>query len=164
MGPLSEPLRLLVDRIATPIGDLAIVADEADRQIVQTQIDRNLFEATTCDESSDGIDERHEAVEGHAGRRPTQVLENVLEIAGELTLRHAACYIDTIQPDLAAQGIEILRWKELSAAEQGGLHQLFRERIYPVLTPLVVDPAHPFPYISGLSLSLAVMVADRMLG
>ena len=40
------------------------------------------------------------------------------------------------------------------------LHQLFRERIYPVLTPLVVDPAHPFPYISGLSLSLAVMIAD----
>ena len=103
-------------------------------------------------------------VEGHAGRRPTQVLENVLEIAGELTLRHAACYINTIQPDLATQGIEILRWKELSAAEQGGLHQLFRERIYPVLTPLVVDPAHPFPYISGLSLSLAVMVADPETG
>ena len=99
-------------------------------------------------------------VEGHAGRRPTQVLENVLKIAGELTVRHAADYSDTILPDLAAQGIEILRWKELSAAEQRGLHELFRERIYPVLTPLVVDPAHPFPYISGLSLSLAVMVAD----
>ena len=46
------------------------------------------------------------------------------------------------------------------ADEQSGLRELFRERIYPVLTPLVVDPAHPFPYISGLSLSLAVMVAD----
>src|SRR6202042_3294557 len=103
-------------------------------------------------------------VEGHAGRRPTQVLESVLKIAGELTVRHAACYSNTILPDLAAQGIEILRWKELSAAEQRGLHQLFRERIYPVLTPLVVDPAHPFPYISGLSLSLAVMVADPMTG
>src|SRR5215469_7893549 len=99
-------------------------------------------------------------VEGHAGRRPTQVLENVLEIAGELTLRHAACYSNTILPDLAAQEVEILRWKELSAAEQEQLHELFRERVYPVLTPLVVDPAHPFPYISGLSLSLAVMVAD----
>jgi polyphosphate kinase len=99
-------------------------------------------------------------VEGHAGRRPTQVLENVLKVAGELTLRHAAAYSHTILPDLAAQGIEILRWKELSATEQRGLHHLFRERIYPVLTPLVVDPAHPFPYISGLSLSLAVMVAD----
>ena len=63
-------------------------------------------------------------------------------------------------PALAAEGIEILRWKELSADEHENLQRLFRERIYPVLTPLVVDPAHPFPYISGLSLSLAVMVAD----
>ena len=63
-------------------------------------------------------------------------------------------------PALADEGIEILRWKELSADEQEDLQQLFRDRIYPVLTPLVVDPAHPFPYISGLSLSLAVMIAD----
>jgi polyphosphate kinase len=53
-----------------------------------------------------------------------------------------------------------MRWKQLAAAEQETLHQLFHERIYPVLTPLAVDPAHPFPYISGLSLSLAVMIAD----
>jgi Polyphosphate kinase len=58
----------------------------------------------------------------------------------------------------------VLRWKELSAGEQADLQRLFRERIYPVLTPLVVDPAHPFPYISGLSLSLAVMVADPRTG
>ncbi len=103
-------------------------------------------------------------VEGVSGLRPGEVLENALEIAGELTVRHAACYSDTILPDLAGQGIEILRWKELSADEQQGLHQLFRERIYPVLTPLVVDPAHPFPYISGLTLSLAVMVADPETG
>jgi len=99
-------------------------------------------------------------VEGVGGRRPTMVLERVLALSGELTLRHAACYSDMILPGLAAQGIEILRWKELSADEQGTLRELFRERIYPVLTPLVVDPAHPFPYISGLTLSLAVMVAD----
>src|SRR5580658_2637735 len=95
-----------------------------------------------------------------SGRPPTQVLERVLEVSGELTLRHAACYSDMLLPALAAEGIEILRWKELSAGEQGRLRALFRERIYPVLTPLVVDPAHPFPYISGLTLSLAVMVAD----
>ena len=99
-------------------------------------------------------------VEGIAGLPPGQVLERVFELAGELTVRHAACYSDEILPALAAHGIEILRWKELSGAEQGELQQLFRERIYPVLTPLVVDPAHPFPYISGLTLSLAVMVAD----
>jgi polyphosphate kinase len=103
-------------------------------------------------------------VEGVGGRRPTRVLEGALEQAGELTVRHAACYSSMLLPALAAQGIEILRWKELSGQEQATLRELFRERIYPVLTPLVVDPAHPFPYISGLSLSLAVMVADPETG
>jgi polyphosphate kinase len=99
-----------------------------------------------------------------AGLRPDQVLERVLTMAGELTVRHAVCYRDTLLPALAGHGIEILRWKELAADEQHRLRELFRERIYPVLTPLVVDPAHPFPYISGLSLSLAVMVADPETG
>ena len=69
-----------------------------------------------------------------------------------------------MQPALSSEGIEILRWKELSASEQDELHTLFRDRVYPVLTPLIVDPAHPFPYISGLSLSLAVMIADPRTG
>jgi polyphosphate kinase len=99
-------------------------------------------------------------VQEMAGLRPGEILERVLEMAGELTVRHAACYRDALLPALGEHGIEILRWKELSGAEQESLRELFRERIYPVLTPLVVDPAHPFPYISGLSLSLAVMVAD----
>jgi polyphosphate kinase len=103
-------------------------------------------------------------VDGVGGLRPTQVLERVLELSGELTVRHAACYSDMLLPALAGEGIEILRWKELSVGEQGNLRGLFRERIYPVLTPLVVDPAHPFPYISGLTLSLAVMVADPETG
>ena len=63
-------------------------------------------------------------------------------------------------PPWPRPGIEILRWKELTDPEQASIHQLFKERIYPVLTPLVVDPSHPFPYISNLSLSLAVMIAD----
>ena len=99
-------------------------------------------------------------VESASGMPPQQLLENILESAGELTSRHAACFGDSVLPALAAEGIEILRWKELVAGEQETLQQLFRERIYPVLTPLVVDPVHPFPYISGLSLSLAVMIAD----
>jgi polyphosphate kinase len=92
------------------------------------------------------------------------VLDNVLKTVGELTQRHAAFFSDSVRPALAAQGIEILRWKQLAAEEQDTLHKLFRERIYPVLTPLVVDPAHPFPYISGLSLSLAVTIADPRTG
>jgi polyphosphate kinase len=103
-------------------------------------------------------------VEGASGLSPEQILNNTLETARELSLRHADCFRNMVQPALAEQGIEILRWKELSAAEQESLHRLFRERIYPVLTPLLVDPAHPFPYISGLSLSLAVMIADARTG
>ena len=93
-------------------------------------------------------------------RLPRQVLENTLELAGELTVRHARAFSERVNPGLAEHGIEILRWKELAANERDALTTLFRERIYPVLTPLVVDPAHPFPFISGLSLNLAVMIAD----
>jgi polyphosphate kinase len=104
-------------------------------------------------------------VEGVTSGLPAdQVLQNTLDTAHELSLKHAEYFVNTIMPLLAGNGIEILRWKELSAGEQEDLHQLFRDRIYPVLTPLVVDPAHPFPYISGLSLSLAVMIADPETG
>ncbi|HEV3292067.1 MAG TPA: RNA degradosome polyphosphate kinase [Streptosporangiaceae bacterium] len=103
-------------------------------------------------------------VETVSGLTPAQILANTLETARLLSLRHADCFGASVLPALSQEGIEILRWKELSAAEQEDLQRLFRERIYPVLTPLVVDPAHPFPYISGLSLSLAVMVADPVTG
>ncbi len=98
--------------------------------------------------------------EGTGVRLPGQVLENTLELAGQLTVRHARAFSERITPLLNEHGIEILRWKELSASERDTLGDLFRQRIYPVLTPLVVDPAHPFPFISGLSLNLAVMIAD----
>ncbi len=99
-------------------------------------------------------------VEGTGVLLPRQVLENTLDLAGKLTVRHARAFSERINPELAEHGIEILRWKELSAEERDTLGDLFRQRIYPVLTPLVVDPAHPFPFISGLSLNLAVMIAD----
>jgi polyphosphate kinase len=99
-------------------------------------------------------------VESASGRRPSQILQNTLQTAWELSVRHARCFAESIVPALAGEGIEVLRWKELTSGEQADMQRLFRERVYPVLTPLVVDPAHPFPYISGLSLSLAVMIAD----
>jgi polyphosphate kinase len=99
-------------------------------------------------------------LEGAGVRLPRQVLENTLELAGELTVRHARAFSDRVNPELADSGIEILRWKELSGTERDSLSELFRQRIYPVLTPLVVDPSHPFPFISGLSLNLAVMIAN----
>ena len=103
-------------------------------------------------------------VESVSGKAPDQILENTLHMARDLAARHARCFSDRLLPALADAGIEILRWKELLPAEQAMLERLFRERIYPVLTPLAVDPAHPFPFISGLSLSLAVMVADPRSG
>jgi polyphosphate kinase len=99
-------------------------------------------------------------VEGAGVRLPRQVLDNTLELAGELTVRHARAFTERINPELTEHGIELLRWKELSGEERDSLGDLFKQRIYPVLTPLVVDPAHPFPFISGLSLNLAVMIAD----
>jgi polyphosphate kinase len=99
-------------------------------------------------------------MEGDSVRLPEQVLENTLRLAGEQTVRHARLFSDKLNGELAANGIDILRWKELSDDERGDLADLFRKRIYPVLTPLVVDPAHPFPFISGLSLNLAVMISD----
>ncbi len=103
-------------------------------------------------------------VEGAGTQMAVHVLRNTLAAAGELTARHAEIFTEMIQPELAGRGIEILRWKELSQAERDELTALFRNRIYPVLTPLVVDPAHPFPFISGLSLNLAVTLADPVTG
>ncbi|MBW8482033.1 RNA degradosome polyphosphate kinase [Actinomadura parmotrematis] len=100
------------------------------------------------------------AVQAASGRQPREVLERTATVAHELMLRHAATFSDDVCPALGAEGIHILRWADLSDTEQERLHRVFRERIYPVLTPLVVDNAHPFPYISGLSLNLAVIVRD----
>ncbi len=103
-------------------------------------------------------------VESATGMPPDQVLEHTLEFARELSARAARCFTDKLVPDLADEGIEILRWKELVPEEQAQLERLFSERIYPVLTPLAVDPAHPFPFISGLTLSLAMTIADPETG
>ena len=67
-------------------------------------------------------------------------------------------------PSWPREGIEILRWDELTADEKDRMHDLFAERIFPVLTPLAVDPSHPFPYISGLSINLAVLVRNPETG
>jgi polyphosphate kinase len=103
-------------------------------------------------------------VENATGMPTEQILENALELAHELSARNARCFTEMLMPDLANEGIEILRWKELVPDEQVQLERLFKERIYPVLTPLAVDPTHPFPFISGLTLSLAVTIADPVTG
>ena len=103
-------------------------------------------------------------VRGAVGHAVDKVLKTTLGQAGLLASRHAAVFTDLVKPALAARGIEILSWKELTGDERAELTELFRNRIYPVLTPLVVDPVHPFPFISGLSLNLAVSLADPTTG
>ena len=99
-----------------------------------------------------------------SGYTPDELLHNTLRSSGALASRHAEVFSDVIKPELAKQGIEILRWNELTGDERAGLAELFRNQIYPVLTPLVVDPSHPFPFISGLSLNLAVTLTDPATG
>lgn len=103
-------------------------------------------------------------VEAASGQSPDKILEDALELARELAVRHARGFSEQLQPALAEEEIEVLRWKELVPDEQARLERLFKERIYPVLTPLAVDPAHPFPFISGLTLSLAMIIADPRTG
>jgi len=104
------------------------------------------------------------AVRAASGLEPRQVLRAISDIAHELTRRQATAFRDDILPGLAKEDIEILRWDDLRADERERMHTLFREQVFPVLTPLAVDPAHPFPYISGLSLNLAVVVRNPASG
>jgi polyphosphate kinase len=101
---------------------------------------------------------------GTDGKTADELLKNTLTQAGLLESRHAAVFADQVKPALTSRGIEILRWKELTGGERADLTELFRKSVYPVLTPLVVDPAHPFPFISGLSLNLAVTLVDPTAG
>ncbi|AFA74006.1 polyphosphate kinase Ppk [Gordonia polyisoprenivorans VH2] len=89
--------------------------------------------------------------------------EQLLRIAGRtqtLADRHARVFLDSVRPDLVDNGIHVVSWSELDADQQKRMVEHFHEQVFPVLTPLAVDPAHPFPYISGLSLNLAVTVKD----
>ncbi|WP_449657326.1 RNA degradosome polyphosphate kinase [Streptomyces chisholmiae] len=104
------------------------------------------------------------AIRSLTGRPPREVLEDIWSLARELLARQATCYQQVVNPLLAEQGIHLLRWPDLAEHEQTALFSLFRKRIFPVLTPLAVDPAHPFPYISGLSLNLAVVVRNPATG
>ena len=98
------------------------------------------------------------------GLSPREQLELIARRAQDLVARQAKVFGDVVQPELEKQGIRILRWEELSDDDAERLRDYFRDQIFPVLTPLAVDPAHPFPYISGLSLNIAVTISDPTLG
>ncbi|WP_435298641.1 RNA degradosome polyphosphate kinase [Timonella sp. A28] len=104
------------------------------------------------------------AVTSASGYSPRQTLELISARAQELMARHAKVFESHLVPSLAGEGITIVRLDDLSDQEKDRLHKFFRKHIFPVLTPLAVDPAHPFPYISGLSLNLAVMLSNPATG
>ena len=93
-----------------------------------------------------------------AGFSPQDLMKEISEKTQKLINRQSTCFQESILPELAANGIEISTWDQLSADEKKYVAKIFNDRIFPVLTPLAVDPSHPFPYISGLSLNLAVLV------
>ena len=95
-----------------------------------------------------------------AGYTPQQLLTAVTDKARLLASRHANLFKSEVLPALQAHKIDLIHWNELLEDERTYVTKLFRERIYPVLTPLAVDPSHPFPYISGLSLNLAVILKN----
>ena len=87
-------------------------------------------------------------------------LELITARTQELVQRHADVFIKDVAPRLEDVGVRIVSWSELADDDARRLREYFRDQVFPVLTPLAVDPAHPFPYISGLSLNLAVSVRD----
>ncbi|GAB3816659.1 RNA degradosome polyphosphate kinase [Tessaracoccus terricola] len=104
------------------------------------------------------------AVRTVTGQMPGELHSSILRRTGELVAEQSRVFQDEIRPELRAEGIEILTWAELTAAEKDRMRTLFAERIFPVLTPLAVDPSHPFPYISGLSINMAVLLKHPTTG
>jgi polyphosphate kinase len=104
------------------------------------------------------------AVRSAAGLEPRDVLDQIAVLAHELMDRHARVFHEDVRPQLAEAGITVVRWDELAGVERDRLGEMFQAQVFPVLTPLAVDPAHPFPYISGLSLNLAVILRNPKTG
>ena len=95
-----------------------------------------------------------------AGYTPNQLLTAVTDKAKSLAVRQANLFSHSVLPELQQHGIDLIHWNDLQEVERSYVTKLFRDRIFPVLTPLAVDPSHPFPYISGLSLNLAVILKN----
>ena len=104
------------------------------------------------------------AVPTNIGRSPADALADIAREAHALQLRHADAWRSLVRPALAESGIEITEWSELTDEERSKLSEYFGAQVFPVLMPLAVDPAHPFPYISGLSLNLAIRIRNARTG
>jgi len=91
---------------------------------------------------------------------PSVLMKAISHQTHELVSRQSKIFKDELVPEMKKAGIEIVDWQDLKSEERKFVSKIFSDRIFPVLTPLAVDPSHPFPYISGLSLNLAVIVKN----
>jgi polyphosphate kinase len=103
-------------------------------------------------------DEMGLSVRSADGLSPREQLRRIGERTQQIASRHAQEFLESIRPALADEGIIVVTWAQLDDDERGRLSTYFHEQVFPVLTPLAVDPAHPFPFVSGLSLNLAITV------
>jgi polyphosphate kinase len=103
-------------------------------------------------------DEMGLSVRSADGLSPREQLRRIGERTQQIASRHARVFLDSVRPALADEGILMVTWADLDEDERGRLSTYFHEQVFPVLTPLAVDPAHPFPFVSGLSLNLAITV------
>jgi polyphosphate kinase len=101
---------------------------------------------------------------GHDGLTPSETIARIRERVCELDERLDACFDARLRPALAEQGVRVLAVEDLDAEQRAQLAEHFQRVIFPALTPLAVAPGRPFPYISNLSLSLAVLVRDPVTG
>ncbi|MFW0107906.1 RNA degradosome polyphosphate kinase [Rothia sp. P7181] len=104
------------------------------------------------------------AVPTPAGLSADAQMEQIADSAHQLMERQHRCFHQEILPALAQENIYLVRWSDITKEEQKRLTQYFLSEVFPILTPLAVDPAHPFPYISGLSLNLAVVIRSPQSG
>jgi polyphosphate kinase len=103
-------------------------------------------------------DEMGLSVRSADGLSPREQLRRIGERTQQIASRHARVFLDSVRPALAEEGILVVNWADLNDSERSRLSTYFHEQVFPVLTPLAVDPAHPFPFVSGLSLNLAITV------
>ncbi|MDQ3538301.1 MAG: RNA degradosome polyphosphate kinase, partial [Actinomycetota bacterium] len=142
----------LAERPATPLLErvkfLAIFSSNLD-EFFQVRV-AGLKDQLAAGLGTSGIDDQ----------TPSEQLRAVTERTRELTARHSQAFVQDIGPALVDAGICFLNWPKLTTEDRKHLLDVFERQIFPVLTPLAVDPGHPFPYISNLSLNLAVIVRD----
>ncbi|MGH2688881.1 MAG: RNA degradosome polyphosphate kinase, partial [Actinomycetota bacterium] len=95
------------------------------------------------------------------GMSPRDQLSAIRAQIEDLLQRQTTAFAKQVVPDLDAAGIRFSTWDDLDEDDRTYLNQVFEQKIFPVLTPLAVDPAHPFPYVSNLSLNLALVLRHR---